>query len=392
MKAEKNSKTIAVMFGGRSAEHEISIITALQAITAIDTLRYRIVPIYIHPNGRWYTGERLLDKAFYKKMPEALSKLQQVTLLPDPLIGGLMRIGAAWGSKESIIPIDVYFLAFHGQYGEDGCIQGLLEMADAAYTGSNVIASAVAMNKYLCKLLVGSHGIPTLPSILVKRKEAPQSLDDVEKIIGANPFPVFVKPCHLGSSIGISIANDPLELHGALAKVFRYDNEALIEPCITQLMEINVAVLDGRPPRASVVELPIPSAQMLTYEDKYLRGGKKTRSPQESQGMASLPRIIDPQNLDPLIKERVMEYALTVFSLLGCSGAGRFDFMVDLSKGQLYFNELNPLPGSLAFYLWEKSNPSLLYTELLDHCIAQAEERRNAKLALQHDIGFKAIS
>jgi D-alanine-D-alanine ligase len=394
MKQKENQKRVAVLFGGRSAEHEISIITALQAITALDTLRYHITPVYIDPNGRWYTGAALLDKAFYKKLPEALSQLELVTLLPDPTIEGLYRLNHKQTSiKDAVIPIDIYFLAFHGQHGEDGCIQGLLEMANATYTGSNVSASAVAMNKYLCKQFLLSHGIPCLPAAVVKRKNVPQSIQELKRFIEShdalNQFPLFVKPCHLGSSIGISIANNLQELHAALAKALRYDDEALIEPCVTQMMEINVSILDGTPPTASVVELPVASNQMLTYEDKYLRGRKKMGA--ESTGMASLTRVIDPQDLDPALKKQVTNYALNAFQLLDCCGVVRFDFMVDLARQRLYFNELNPVPGSLSFYLWEKSNPPILYTEILDRIILRAEKKTQSKLALQQNLGFKAL-
>ena len=313
------------MFGGRSAEHEISVITALQAISAIDTLCYEVIPVYIHTSGKWYSGKKLLDKSFYRNL--ALSDVQQVTLLPDPTIGGLVPISAKGSMHlEKIIPIDVYFLAFHGQFGEDGCVQGLLEMADAAYTGCNVIASSIAMNKYHTKVFLEKQGIPVLSSALISRKAAISSLDEVQRQVLATPglqhFPLFVKPCHLGSSIGISIANDLPSLNAALAKVFRYDDEAIIEPCVTKLLEINVAVMDGEPPLASVVEIPIASEQALTYEDKYLRNNSKVSG--GSQGMAGLTRLIDPKDLDPAIKQKVTDYALKAFQLLGCSGVGRF--------------------------------------------------------------------
>ncbi len=206
---------------------------------------------------------------------------------------------------------------------------------------------------------------------------------------GLQHFPLFVKPCHLGSSIGISIANDLPSLNAALAKVFRYDDEAIIEPCVTKLLEINVAVMDGEPPLASVVEIPIASEQALTYEDKYLRNNSKVSG--GSQGMAGLTRLIDPKDLDPAIKQKVTDYALKAFQLLGCSGVGRFDFIFDLSSNQLYFNELNPIPGSLSYYLWEKSQPPLLYTELIHRLIANAQCRKAQRLALQRDLGFKAL-
>jgi len=385
---------VAVLFGGRSAEHEISIITALQAIQAMDLCHYQVTPVYLALNGKWYTGDRLLDKNFYRDLSQNLSQVQEVTLLPDPSLQGLIPISKKGTfSLNKLIPIDIYFLAFHGQYGEDGCIQGLLELADASYTGCGVMASAVAMDKYQCKLFLQAHGIPALPAIRVNRQEAIQDLAEVrsriKKTPGLEQFPLFVKPCHLGSSIGIAVAEDDRTLNAALAKGFQYDEDLIIEPCVTQLLEINISVLDGETPIASVVETPI-SQGALTYEDKYLRESGKTGD-KAKEGMASLTRVIDPQDLDPAIKQQVTDYALKAFSLLKCSGAGRFDFILDTATNTVYFNELNPIPGSLAFYLWEKSTSSLLYTEVIDRMLQRAQQRKAQQLALQKNLGFKAL-
>jgi len=382
------------MFGGRSAEHEISVITGLQAISAIDSLRYEIIPVYIDTTGKWFTGKPLLDKGFYKALPQALSKVQRIAFLSDPNVDGLIPISSGGTLQlDQAIPIDVYFLAFHGQYGEDGCIQGMLEMANEAYTGCDVASSAMAMNKYNCKMFLQGHGIPVLPSAVVSRTSAMADLKSVQNEIlstpGLDQFPLFIKPCHLGSSIGISTAKDLPTLNSGLANVFKYDHKAIIEPCITQLMEINVAVMDRDPPIASVVEIPVASNHSLTYEDKYLRGGNKSN--EAAQGMASLVRVIDPPELDSSIKQAAQNYALRSFKALGCSGVGRFDFIYDVSKNTLYFNELNPIPGSLAFYLWEKSNPPLLYTHLIDCMIERAIDRKTERQALQRDLGFKAL-
>lgn len=384
---------LGVMFGGRSAEHEISILTALQAVTALDTTRYHVIPIYIDPKGSWYTGELLLNKQIYRNFDKAREYLQEVILLPKPIQGGLYCLspeGQILTDKR--VPIDVYFLAFHGQYGEDGCIQGLLELADAVYTGSNVGASSLAMHKYRCKMLLKAHDIPVLPGIVVNKREAQHHFSGlIDQIIaseGLQQFPLFVKPCNLGSSIGISAAQNRQELQNALAKVFMYDEEALVEPCVTELMEINVAVLDGSPPVASVVEIPVASDQALTYEDKYLRGGKKT----SSGGMSSLSRIIDPQTLDPAIKKEVIHYALKAFSLIGSSGVSRFDFIFDKKASKVYFNEVNSIPGSLSFYLWEKSHPQQLYTHLVDRLVEGAYQRKADRLSLKLNLGFKALA
>jgi D-alanine-D-alanine ligase len=392
MKRKQSSKLkMAVMFGGRSAEHEISIITGLQAIQAIDPCRYEIIPVYIAQSGKWYTGENLIDKSFYKRIEDNLSQTQEITLVPDPSIKGLTILNR----KRSSIPIDVCFLTFHGQYVEDGCLQGLLELANLPYTGCDVTASALAMDKYKCKMLFKAYGIPVLPAITVSKKMAAMDLEKAKKYIlnhfGLNCFPLFVKPNSLGSSIGISLARDEKELNIALARAFRFDEIAIIEPYLSNMMEINISVLDGNPPTASVIEMPLAhDGRTLTFEDKYLRKENKTSG--QNQGMASLTRVIDPDHLDPTIKKQVVDLALKAFSFLRCSGVVRFDFMVDKESGNLYFNELNPIPGSLSFYLWEKSSPPLLYTEIIDRLVESALQRKEQKLSLQRNLRFKALT
>jgi D-alanine-D-alanine ligase len=388
---------IAVLFGGRSVEHEISIITGLELIQALDVTRYKPVPVYISPEGKWYTGDALLEQSFYRGMPDCLKTLQEVVLLPIPDIKGLVKLRSHSFTlnAHSIIPVEVFIPAFHGQYGEDGCLQGLLEMADATYTSSEVLPSAVAMNKYFCKCILKAHDIPVLPSTVVHKNEMSEGLSVVRERVmsrqGLEKFPLFVKPCNLGSSVGIGVARDEAGLNSALAKVFKYDLAAIVEPCVTNIFEINVSVIDTGSPEASVVEIPASSSGVLTYEDKYMRGGGKKRGRTRAQGMASLARKIDPEELDADRKEKVREYARQAYKVLGCSGVVRFDFIVDADKDAVFFNELNPLPGSFAFYLWAKSKPQRLYTEVLNEIIARAKERRARKLALKSDLGFKAL-
>ena len=385
-------KNLAVLFGGRSVEHEISVITALQLINVLDVERYRPIPVYIAQSGRWYTGEALLNKEFYKKLPASLSQVQEVTLLPVPRIGGLTVLQPK--KPGEVIPVDIYFLAFHGTYGEDGCIQGLMEMADVAYTGCGVLSAALGMNKYQCKTHLAAHGIPVLPATVVHRDEGRKSLTAVRDRILSTPgleqFPLFIKPCNLGSSIGISVASDIAGLNAALVNTFRYDSQAIIEPCVKDILEINVAVLEDDEPVASVVEMPVSTSGVLTYEDKYLRGeGNKQAG--ESQGMASLTRVIDPKDLNVELKQAAIEYALKAFKVLGCSGVARIDFIIDSTTDKIYFNEINTLPGSLSFYLWVKSEPPLLYTELLNRIIERAEMRQRTKVALRRNEGLRAL-
>ena len=390
-----NRLRVAVLFGGRSVEHEISVISALQLMLAVDPAKFDLIPVYITPNGSWYIGAALLERSFYAKALENLAQLEEVTLLPKPGVGGLTRLGARGPS--SVIQVDLFLPAFHGQYGEDGCIQGLFEMAQVPYTGSDLPSSAITMNKYLCKMYLSAHGIPVLPASIVHRNEAQA---DIKQVVSGllsqdklKHFPLFIKPCNLGSSIGVSRVNDATELAAALAKVFRYDTQALVEPCVSKIMEINVSVRaqlgieSGI--EASVVEIPVSESGTLSYEEKYLRdGGKKSG---RSQGMASLTRVIDPADLDSELRNQVIELAKRSFSLLGCSGVARLDFIVDLAKNKLYFNELNAFPGSCAFYLWARSKPRVLYTQLIEDMINAALGRFATNAALDRDIGLRAL-
>jgi D-alanine-D-alanine ligase len=395
-------KIVAVIFGGRSAEHEISIITGLEIIKSLDTDLYEPKPVYIDSRGRWFTGSELLNKEFYKGLPDALDRLTEVMLLPVPGVGGLtVRQSSGFSvlssKKEKVLPVDVFLPAFHGQFGEDGCIQGLFELADVCYTGCGVLASSVAMNKYTCKSTLFAHGIPVLPATVVSKQYALRDIAAAREQIygtqGLSDFPLFVKPGNLGSSVGVGRASDEAELDAALAKVFELDTEAIVEPCVERLMEINVSVLEGeKGPEASVVEIPVASAGALSYEDKYMRKGKGKKGPAEpGRGMASLTRVIDPGDLAPEIKQSVIRHALDSYGILGCAGVVRFDFIYDLDTEELYFNELNPLPGSMAFYLWEKTQPPVLYPEMLTRIIVGAEKRKELKRGLRRDLGFRAL-
>ena len=244
---DKKRKTVAVLFGGRSVEHEISIITGLQLIKAMDTVKYKPIPVYISPQGKWYSGEALYDKSFYRRMPGSLASVDEVTILPEPNIKGLtVRRPKTSGkapysmlskTSESVIHVDIFLPAFHGTYGEDGCIQGLLELADVPYTGCNVLASALGMSKYHAKKLVESHGIPVLPGVVVKRESIEADYgnhldflrDQVLQHPGLEDFPLFVKPLNLGSSIGVAKVRNIEEFNSAIVLALKYDVGAIVE-------------------------------------------------------------------------------------------------------------------------------------------------------------------
>lgn len=349
-------KHLAVLYGGPSIEHEISIITALQAMEAVDPCLYHLHPIWVTQSGKWFTGEILFDKQFYSG-PD-FSKVRQIT--PEQ------------------IQIDVCLLCFHGGFGESGPIQGMLEMAKIPYTGCGVAASAISMNKDFCKKILTSHGIPTVEGTVIQKRDAMQKFSRIIQNIGL-PYPLFVKPNQLGSSIACNRVENDQELKSALAKVFYYDTQALVERCVGNLMEINVSVLEGNPPRISVVEIPIPKdGKTLSFEDKYLRKANKT----PELGMAGLTRVIDPDHLSVEHKEQIQHMSLKAFAALDLGGVVRFDYLMDTQSGQIYFNELNTIPGSLAYYLWEKSEPELLYCDLIDELVSAAEKRFEERLTI----------
>ncbi|MCC7528047.1 MAG: D-alanine--D-alanine ligase [Candidatus Melainabacteria bacterium] len=406
---DKKRKAVAVLFGGRSVEHEISIITGLQLIKAIDTVKYRPIPVYVSPQGKWYSGDALYDKNFYRRMPASLGNVDEVTILPEPNIKGLTIRRARTTAQapysmlsrasESVIHVDIFLPAFHGTYGEDGCIQGLLELADVPYTGCNVLASALGMSKYHAKKLVESHGIPVLPGVVVKRESIEADygnhLDFLREQVlqhpGLEEFPLFIKPLNLGSSIGVAKVRNVEEFNSAVVLALKYDVGAIVEPCLDDKMELNVSVIDDGDPKASVVEIPVSSSgDELTYEDKYLRGGSK-KGDNTLAGMASLTRVIDPPDLPEELRTRAREYAVKAFKVLNCSGVSRIDFMLDKRTDVLYFNEINTIPGSFSFYLWMNCKPPLFYTEVITTILERAEDTYARKTALAREIGFKAL-
>ena len=394
-----DKKNVAVFFGGRSCEHEISIITGLQLIEYLDTNKFDIIPVYIARDGRWYSGQELLNRAIYKDFENKKKVLNEVTLYPYLGQKGLTVTKKACFFGEKIIPVDIYFPAFHGEFGEDGCIQGLFELAGVPYIGSGVLPSAIAMSKNTAKTVVSQYGIPVLPSVTINKELVEkEGIEATKKEIFANntlKYPVFIKPNNLGSSIGVSKATNDEELLIALTKVFKRDKEALIEPYMDNMFEINISVLDTTEGlRTSVVEIPVTDGSFLSYEDKYMREGKgkkKGGTPKRSEGMASLTRSINPVDLDEKIKNTVSEYAKIAYKAIKASGVGRIDFMYDKNSGTIYLNEFNLIPGSLSFYLWEKSDPVLLYTEELTKIIDRAFEVYSIKQELDRDTGFKAL-
>jgi D-alanine-D-alanine ligase len=364
-------QTVAVIFGSRSVEHDVSIVTAQQAIRALDPERYSVIPIYITRDGHWLTGESLLKLDTFKAEDvRTLAGIQPTTLSPNIAQHGLITPPIASGlfGKSTLTRIDVIFPTVHGTHGEDGTLQGLFELADIPYVGAGVAASAVANDKILAKSVLAQAGLPVVPGVSFSRYEWLTDQDRVLKRIEEKlTYPLFVKPATLGSSIGISRPADRQALVLGMEMVLDFDRRVLVESAIQGVTEINCAVMGNTIIRPSVLEQPVGWEQFLTFDDKYLSGG---------DGMKSAERII-PAPLDPELTGRIRQMAVDAFRAIDGRGTARIDFL--LKDGAVYVNEINTLPGSLAFYLWqeEKLSPSAVCDELIRLAFeAFADKRR----------------
>jgi D-alanine-D-alanine ligase len=371
--------TLAVIYGSRTCEHDVSVVSALQCMEAAERGGYRVVPVYIARDGKWYTGDTLRDVALYAHFDPSAVGVQRVILdvnpggglLARPHTGGKGRGLFAPKQEPVIAVIDVVVPVLHGLHGEDGTLQGLLELADIPYTSSGVLGSAVGMDKIAMKMLYQGAGIPVVPYTWFLREAWTRDAEAVlARIEGTLAYPVFVKPANLGSSIGVSRAADRDALREAIEVATAYDRRVLVEAAVERPAEVNCAVLGyGEEVRASVCEMPISTAELLTYQDKYLRGGK---------GMQSQARRV-PAPIDEERTARAQELACAAFRALDCKGVARVDLLLT-EAGEMFVNEINTIPGSLAFYLWKEEG--IDYPELLERMVeyayrAHAEKKRN---------------
>lgn len=364
--------TVLIAFGGVSPEHEVSVLTAIQAMAALEELPVRSIPLYISKSGRWYTGDLLRDLSQYERIESMLEKALPCTLSKDTFGKTELRsIQSGWFGRPVIEFPDVALLSFHGSDGENGAFQGVCETFDLPYTGCDVLASAVGMNKVVSKSLCRSAGIPVVEDLHFSEPLWAERKQEILDRAAELSFPLIVKPVRLGSSIGVSTARDEQELAEAVELAFRYDHQVLIEKAIRPLTEINCSVLgrNGRA-RASVCERPLGREELLSFADKYQNEGG------ENKGMASAAREI-PADIPEGLENRIREDAVRIFSLLGAEGVARLDFLVEEESGRHYFNEINTIPGSFSFYLWEASG--LTFPELLNELLDLAKERHRLK-------------
>ena len=374
-----------VFFGGPSVEHEVSVITAMQAIQAMDPQRYEVIPVYTTKSGELYTGAHLAQLESYRNIPEALKQAQKVVLQKEGKDVVLMLAKQKRFGSSMVAALDVALPIYHGTGGEDGVMQAHFERLGLPYTGPDVTSSAIGMDKWASKAMFKLHGVPCVEGVKVTQSQyftdPEAAAQTIEKAVG---YPAIIKPYNLGSSVGIHKCRDRASLLEGLEDAFLYSQAVLAERAVQNLREINCAVLgDAEEARASVCEEPLNATDILTYADKYQSGGKagKTgaKSGGGSKGMQSLARVV-PADLSPEMTEKVQQLAIDAFRAIGACGCSRIDFLLDNQTGELFANEINTIPGSLAFYLWEKSG--LTFTQLMDEMIRLALKRQRQQSLL----------
>lgn len=379
---------VGVFFGGKSVEHEVSVISALQACMAFDKEKYEVIPVYITKQGDMYVGEDVGRIEKYEDINALVKNSQRVVMINDGGKAQLIRYPMKKFGSSVYAQIDVAFPIVHGTNVEDGTIQGFLHMLGVPYVGCDVLSSAVGMDKYVMKAVLKDNGIPVLDCVVASSKEFSHKPDEViHRIESRLKYPVIIKPINLGSSVGIRKADSREALLDAMDFAFEFSDRVLVERAITSLKEINCSVLgDIDEAYASECEEPVGSDEILSYEDKYTSGGKGgvKGGGAKSSGMASLKRKI-PADISDERREMIRETAVRAFKCLGCSGVSRIDFMIDLDTDEVYFNEINTIPGSLSFYLWEPIGKK--YPQLLDEMInlALKRERENNSLNFSFD-------
>lgn len=385
---------IGVFFGSRSVEHEVSVITAQQAIKTLRALgKYTVVPIYISKAGEFYTGDYLLELEHFKDLNMVMDKAQKVHVSKQDGRGCLIKSPVKALGKNVVNYFDVAFPIVHGSYGEDGSLQGLFEQLSIPYVGCSVLSAALTMDKIAAKMVLAASGVKVVDYFWFNSEEW-FSKDDaliaqIEKQFG---YPVIVKPSDIGSSVGVSVAKDKASLVDAINLVRQFSERVLIEKYVKNLQEINISVLgDCEGHKLSVCEEPISANEFLSYADKYAGGGSKgsKASSESSGGMSSAKREI-PAKISTELKTEIERCANIAFRALDCSGVSRIDFIIDKDDQSVYVNEFNTIPGSLAFYLWEASGKP--FAELLEDLISLAlkRKRRREKLTFSNSVNILA--
>ncbi len=375
---------VAVFFGGQSVEHEVSIISAHQAIESLDKEKYNVLPIYISKDQKLYFGEALFNMETFKNLDAIPTITTHIDLVNQNNQVEILPVKTSLFGKKVLGTIDVAIPVMHGTYGEDGTIQGYFEMLKVPYAGCDLFSAAVGQDKVLQKHILHDAGLPITNWFWVYAREMDDDpvgvLTKVRKLI----YPVILKPARTGSSVGISIAHNDDEYRKCFEEARQYDEKIITEKVVKPMREINCSVL-GDQYNAMVSALEEvnhgDTNELLDFKDKYLQGGNSSK---QSQGMASTSRIVPAPISDGKTKD-IQELALKTFKILGASGVCRIDFMMDAETSTVYVNEINTIPGSLAFYLWKETGVS--FPELMDKLVEQAleRERRRSRMTFSYE-------
>jgi D-alanine-D-alanine ligase len=363
---------LIIAFGGASPEHEVSVLTAIQAASALEQANYKLIPLYISKTGRWFTGEPLLELENYEDLKQLEKRATPCTFAQNELGQTVLQEQkSGLFSKNRSFPVYAVLTAFHGSAGENGSFQGVCETFNIPYTGSGVLGSAAGMDKVTSKQLCRAGEVPVVDGFDFFEATWSDNRSDYLNQADKLGYPLVVKPVHLGSSIGVEVVKQQDDLIRAVETAFRYDAHILVEKAISPLMEINCSVL-GTPQHneASVCERPLGTDELLSFQDKYMREDS------EAKGMASADREI-PADIPEELSDSIRDTARRVFSLFRCSGLARLDFLVNADTREFYFNEINTIPGSFSFYLWKESGIS--FRELLERIIETALEQHREK-------------
>lgn len=375
---------VAVFFGGDSVEHEVSIISAVQAMTHLNKEKYNVIPVYLSKSGIMYTSAAMFDISSFRNINDLIAKSRTVNISNNGN-GVILKTDKKNDfSGRKPIKLDVALPIVHGTNCEDGSLQGYFETLRLPYAGCDVLASSVGMDKAIFKSVLRTAGIPVLDCIRFSSNDyAEFSKNIIQRINTAIGYPLIVKPVNLGSSIGISKVNSADELNAAIEDAFLYSESVLVERAVQNLRELNCSVLgDSAECIASPCEEPFGEDEILSYDDKY-------KSPSQSKGMATLKRKI-PADIPEDLTQSVREYACRTFKAIGAHGVVRIDFLMDNNSKEVFVNEINTIPGSLAFYLWEADG--IKYSELLDKLIALAFSRQRKRDNLHFEIDTNILS
>lgn len=376
---------IGVVFGSRSAEHDVSIVTALGAVIKPLELsgRYDVMPVYIAKDGRWFCDPALKDIRLFTSgaIDEWLKRHEPLAVALEP-VSGKLKLLPGRSRRAKAVRFDIVFPALHGTHGEDGEVMGLLELSGVPYVGCGVAASAVAMDKVLTKLVAKAAGVEVANFEYFSK--AAYEADPDQWITTINRrlrYPLFVKPAHLGSSIGISRVTDPADLRNAIEVALHYDSKALVEEGVANLIEVTLPIIGNDSPKPALLERPLTHAEdFFDFDTKYMNGGKKGKGGKGgAKGVHGYSQL--PAELPAELYARAEATGLTVYRALGCSGTARVDMLIDSQASVVYCNEVNPLPGDLYAHNWAQAGLSRV--ALVEQLVELALERHAAQSALE---------